>query len=80
MPSEPESKVRDLMQALGDSVERAKAKRAAVAEPPELGERCSECGLSLPGPHRGTCSMSLMSGGPGYGQVGGDGGHDDGNG
>jgi hypothetical protein len=43
MPSEPESKVRDLMQALGDSVERAKAKRAAVAEPPELGERCSEC-------------------------------------
>jgi hypothetical protein len=25
---------------------------------------CSECGLPLPGPHRGTCSQSLMRGGP----------------
>jgi len=30
-------------------------------------EYCSECGLPLPAPHRGTCSMSLMRGGPGYG-------------
>jgi hypothetical protein len=29
------------------------------------GAKCEECGLPLPGPHRGTCSMSMMrSGGP----------------
>lgn len=27
---------------------------------------CPECGLPLPGPHRGTCSVSLMRGGPGF--------------
>lgn len=28
---------------------------------------CPECGLPLPGPHRGTCSVSLAHGGSGYG-------------
>lgn len=28
---------------------------------------CPECGLPLPGPHRGICSQSVMRGGPGYG-------------
>lgn len=28
---------------------------------------CPECGLPLPGPHRGTCSQSVMRGGSGVG-------------
>jgi hypothetical protein len=36
-----------------------------LPEPPPLGP-CPECGLPLPGPHRGTCSVSVMRGGPGF--------------
>ena len=46
-----------------ESAELARHEMLVGIEP----THCPECGLPLPGPHRGTCSVSLMRGGPGFG-------------